>query len=215
MENNIKAVVFDIDGTLSPDISWTKLTLMLGASVPDHLAIYESFKHGQMEYEESKTALLKLWRGDGDVSKKKLENIFNEWDIKPDAKEVFDYLRAKGIRTCLVTGSVDLFAEVIAQRVGADEWYANTVLHWDEDNNLKDYDYERNAGDKKLAQLMEFCEKNSIDVSECIAVGDDANDVELFKATGRGIAVESSTSHLLDSVAWKKVKDLGEIKQIL
>ena len=215
MENTIKAIIFDIDGTLSHDISWTKLTLMLGASVPDHEQIYDDFKNGRMEYEESKKALLKLWRGDGEVTKAKLEKLFNDWELKPDAKEVFDYLKNKGYRTCLVTGSVDLFAEVIARRLGADEYYANTILHWDENNHLHDYTYEIHAGDKKLAQLMEFCKKNSIDPSECVAVGDDTNDTELFKITKRGVAVESPTSQVLDSVAWKKIKALSELKEIL
>lgn len=136
MENNIKAVVFDIDGTLSRDVSWTKLTLLLGASVPDYLKIYEDFKTGKLEYEESKRLLFKLWRGEGDLYRNKLKKIFDNWIIKEDAIPVFSYLKSKGYIICLITGSFDLFAQIIAEKVGADFWYANTILHWDENDVL-------------------------------------------------------------------------------
>lgn len=215
MNDKIRAVVFDIDGTLSPDVSWTKLTLLLGASVPDHIKIYEDFKNGNLEYEESKKALLRLWRGGGEVSKNKLTKIFAEWTLKEDAKHLFEYLRSKGYITCLITGSVSLFAEIISKRLKADAWYANTVLHWDENDHLKDYDYERRAAEKKLEQFVDFCVKNSLEVSQCVAVGDDSNDTELFKMTKHGILVESPTSQVLESIAWKKVKSLSEIEKIL
>lgn len=211
----MKAVVFDIDGTLSPDISWTKLTLLLGASVPDHLKIYEDFKNGNLEYEESKKALLRLWRGDGEVSKKKLREIFSCWTLKEGVVPLFAYLRSKGYITCLITGSVDLFAHVIAEKVGADAWYANTALRWDHNDYLQDYDYERNAAEKKLEQFKNFCEQHSFKPTECVVVGDDANDIELFKASGHGIAVESPTSSVLDEFAWKKIRTLSEVKGIV
>jgi len=215
MDNEIKAVAFDIDGTLSPGISWTKLTFILGSSVENHAQIHKDFKEGKLEYEESKKALLGLWRSQGPITKEKLIDIFNNWEIKPDAKELFDYLHSKNYRTCLITGSFDLFAEIIAKRLGAEAWYANTTLYWDENNNLHDYDYVREANNKKLEQLKEFCRANYLQISECVAVGDDSNDTDLFKATERGILVESPTSYKLESVAWKCIKHLSEIKQIL
>jgi len=215
MGNNIKAVIFDIDGTLSSDISWTKLTLLLGKSVPDHLKIYEDFKTGKLEYEESKRLLLKLWRGEGVLHKNKLQKIFDSWIIKENTIPLFSYLKSKRYITCLITGSVDLFAQTIAGKVGADFWYANTILHWDEDDILQDFDYELNAADKKLEQFENFKKQNSLENSECVVVGDDSNDIELFKITQHGIIVESPTSSVLELFAWKKVKDLIEIKNIL
>lgn len=215
MNKDIKAIVFDIDGTLSDDNSWTKVTMMLGASVQDHAQIYDDFRNGRLEYEESKKALLKLWRGEGPVSRDKLTKIFAGWNLKKDARELFDYLHSKGYLTCLITGGVDLFAQEIAKTLGVKNWYANTVLHWDENNILQGYDYVREADHKKLSQLKKFCEENLISVSECVAVGDDLNDVELFNATGRGILVESTTSHKLEQFSWKKVKELNEIKNII
>ena len=103
-------MVFDIDGTLSPDISWTKITDLLGSSAPDHKRIYDDFKSGRASYEESVRIVLKLWKGGGDLHKSRLEKMFREWNLKNDAIPLFRYLKKKGYTTCLITGSVDLFA---------------------------------------------------------------------------------------------------------
>ena len=211
----IRAVIFDIDGTLSPDISWTKITETLGASVPHHLEIYEQFKTGILSQEEGEQAILKLWRGGGELHKSRLEHMFTEWTLKPDAIPVFQSLKVARVITCLITGSVDLFAEMIAERVKADDWYANAVLAWDERGNLSNINYEIDATAKKLGQFQEFCEKHEFQPTECVVVGDDTNDEALFRTTGRGIAVESLTSSVLDPVAWRKVKTLSEISGIL
>lgn len=121
-KNSIKAVVFDIDGTLSPDISWTKLTLQLGHSVPHHVEIYKKFKSGKLEYNEAKKAMLSLWTASGPLDKSRLEEMFRSWVLKDDAVPIFQYLKSKNYITCLITGSMDLFAQVIAQRVGVDFW---------------------------------------------------------------------------------------------
>lgn len=213
MNRSIKAVVFDIDGTLSPDISWTKITHELGSSVPDHERIYENFKERKLTLEEGQEAMLLLWRGEGGVLRReKLVGILDKWILKNDVIEVFRFLKRMGILTCLITGSIDLFAEIIAKKVDADFWFANTELIWDKNNNLENLIFEPDAGKKKLNQFFEFCSQNNLRPQECLVVGDDSNDIQLFKTTGRGVAVESSTSYVLDDVAWKKISKLKEIK---
>jgi|SRR3989344_8670766 len=211
----IKAVVFDIDGTLSPHVSWTKLTALLGAPVSGLNKIYENLKNGNSRYRESKYALLKLWEDTGKLNKTRLEEIFNNWELKNDAASVADYLRLKGYVICLITGSMDLFAEIIAKKLGVDFWYANAVLHWKENGILEDLSYELNAARKKCEQFAEFCAKQSLLPTECVVVGDSANDLGLFKLSKHGVAVMSPTSSILDSVAWKKVDDLSQLKDIL
>jgi phosphoserine phosphatase len=216
MDQKIKAVIFDIDGTLSEDISWTKITKELGASVPNHENIYEDFKKGNLSLEEGQKAIVTLWRGkDGILNKDRLLEILNHWILKEDAVSIFTYLKEKNFITCLITGSIDLFAEVIAKRVGADFWFANSKLIWDKNGYLENIIYEPNAGDKKVEQFLEFCKINHLKPGECAIVGDDSNDIQLFEMTKNGIAVKSPTSHVLTSVSWRNVSKLDEIRTIL
>ncbi|MDP3948437.1 MAG: HAD-IB family phosphatase [bacterium] len=214
-DSKIKAVVFDIDGTLSPHVSWTKLTALLGAQVSELNKIYDDLKNGKAEYEESKRAVLRLWESGGKLNKVRLKEIFNNWELKPEAGFVIDYLRSKGYIICLITGSMDLYAEIIAKRLGIVFWYANTVLHWKENGELQDLSYELDADKKKCGQFTEFCSKQSLLPTECVVVGDDANDIGLFELSEHGVAVLSPSSSILDSVAWKRINNLSQLKDIL
>ena len=64
-----KAVVFDIDGTLSPEVSWLALTRDLGAPVDQHVQIYNDYKEGLIDYPTSKAQLIGLWRATGNANK--------------------------------------------------------------------------------------------------------------------------------------------------
>ena len=110
---------------------------------------------------------------------------------------------------------MDLFAEIAAKKVGADHWYANTTLIWDKNGNLEDFIYYLKQGEKKLEQFLSFCSEFSVEPVECAVIGDGENDIPLFRKSEHGIAVESPNLHHLDTIAWKKIKELKEIEQML
>src|SRR5574338_496920 len=101
-----KAVVFDIDGTLSPEVSWLALTRDLGASVEEHIRIYKDYKEGQITYEESKHQLIGIWRATGNANKPFFQKLFESWPLNSAAKQVVDHAR-KNHTLCLITGSMD------------------------------------------------------------------------------------------------------------
>jgi phosphoserine phosphatase len=74
-----KAIIFDIDGTLSPEISWLALTRDLGASVDEHIRIYTDLKQGRIDYPESKRQLINLWRATGNANKAFFQKLFENW----------------------------------------------------------------------------------------------------------------------------------------
>lgn len=59
--------------------------------------------------------------------------------------------------------------------------------------------------------LRELSKKYEVPVKQIFFAGDSDNDLEAFKLTGRGIAVEPFPESLRP-VAWKTVKELSEIK---
>ena len=210
----IKAVIFDIDGTISPEISWVALTRDLGASVEEHDMIFKRFLSGDLSYEDSKKQLIEMWNKTGNANKTYITHLFHQWTLYPEASELFSYLHKRQIITCLITGSFDLYAQVFAKRLGVKHFYANTKLLWDEKGNLMDFDYVKNQSEEKVNHLKEFCKTTLLSADECIVVGDDDNDTGIFTLTGKGISVISETSHKLDAVAWKKAQNLEEVKHI-
>jgi phosphoserine phosphatase len=116
----------------------------------------------------------------------------------------------------LITGSVDLYAETIARRLGVADWYANTPLVFNNADNLVDYHYEQDQAAKKLQQLQYFCAKHRLEPRECLAVGDSDNDLELFRATRHGILLtaEGQSDDLRDA-AWREAAHLSDVLSIL
>lgn len=207
-----KAVVFDIDGTLSPEVSWLALTRDLGAPVERHIQIYQDYKNGVIDYPASKTQLIDLWRATGNANKTFFVQLFNAISLDSAAEKVVRSAKVDRI-VCLITGSMDLYAEAVAKKLGVDQWYANTTLHWDVDGNLIDVDYELNQAAKKLEQFGEFCQANNLKMQSCLVVGDGENDELLFEACDRGVLLGGEPK--ARTRAWKRIARLTDFEDIL
>ena len=107
----IKAVIFDIDNTLTSDVSWLKITELLGAPVSAHEDIFEKFSAGKLSYPEAKERLLKLWQATGKADKTEWQRLFADWPLDEAAASLVRYLQTEGYKTAIITGSVDLFAQ--------------------------------------------------------------------------------------------------------
>jgi HAD superfamily phosphoserine phosphatase-like hydrolase len=208
-----KAVIFDIDGTLSPEVSWLSLTRDLGAPVERHIAIYQDYKAGNTDYETSKQALLRLWQSTGNANHDFFHTLFEQLPLDSAAADVVGLLRSH-YELCIITGSMDMYAAIVAQKLDINTWFANTSLHW-ESNQLIDMDYELDQAAKKLEQFLGFCATRGYKPEDCIIVGDGENDLSLFTASGRGVLVGENLSDELRQHSWKVIPSLGELPNLL
>lgn len=214
LRGEVDAVVLDIDGTLHPEVSWLKLTDGLGGSKAEHTEIFDKFKRNIIDYPTAKEQLIKLWRSTGNANKPFIEAMFRSWKLKEDAQDTVDYLK-KFYSVCLISGSVDLFVEVVADRLGIIDWYANTELIWDEKGNLIDFNYYRDQAAKKLEHFEEYMRSRNLDKKRCVVVGNGDSDISLFRELRYGIAVNTDLHPEVRGLAYKTVSRLKEIRTIL
>lgn len=210
----IQAVVYDIDNTLTNDVSWLKVTELLGASVTRHQDIFDRFLKHELPYSEAKRQLIELWQSTGKANKRHWQMLFDAWPLADGAAELVQYTHDQGYQTALITGSLDLFAAAIAKKLHVPHYYANTELLWDESGYLIDFNYVRDQAAQKLTHLKEFIDRAGIPIENCVAIGDGDNDIEIFKATGRGIALGSGNPSLL-AVSWLRSDDLFSVVPLL
>jgi HAD superfamily phosphoserine phosphatase-like hydrolase len=213
--NELKAVIFDIDGTLTEEVSWTGLTRAMGGSAERHMKIFHDYLNEVIDYPESKRQLLGLWQATGNANLSFMKQLFANWRLRQDSADTIDWLSQKGYEVGLITGSFNVYAEAVASQLAIGNYYANTELIFDSAGKLIDYHYYRDQAQKKLAQLHAFCDKFHIDAGACVAVGDADNDLDLFRTTGHGILLGDSTNAVLIKASWKRIRALSEIKALL
>lgn len=210
----IKAIIFDIDGTLSSDVSWLKLTEGLSASVEKHQRIFDRYLKDEIPYKKAKWDLVRLWQNSGNANKQYMTQMFNSWKLKEDAHEVISYLRNK-YRIVLISGSLDLYVKTVADKLGVNTWYANSKIDWDKNGNLTNFHYFRNQSLKKLVQFRHFKKKTNLRNKDFAVVGDGDTDLLLFKRIKMSILVKKEKPHPeLEPHAYKIIEELSELKKI-
>jgi len=216
MPNKYKAVIFDIDGTLTTTNSWVEITKALGADSQKHDQIYLARKAGALNLEDSRKLLLELWQNTKNANQTFLRSSLSNTKLRPEAKKLFEYLHQNGYTTCLITGSNNLFAQEIANKLGTKHYYANAEFKFDQNGQLIHYDYNIDQGAKKLEQLQDFCAKQKIKLEDCVAVGDGANDIEMMKNVGLPIAIKTEyEDQEIEKYTKHTIKNLEEIYAIL
>jgi len=214
MNSKIDTIILDVDGTLSEDISWFKLTQGLGVSVEKHTETFNQMKQGQLTYLEAKKQLIELWQSSGNAKKNYMKRMFESWKLKDGARDIVTYLK-KHYRVCIISGAVDLYVQTIAEKLTVSDWYANTQLVWDNDGNLIDFCYFADQAQKKLEQFRDYVRQNKLNVTKCAVVGDGDSDLSLFKELKYGIAINIEPNPELEKLAHRKIRLLSDLKEIL
>ncbi|MBM3209132.1 HAD-IB family phosphatase [Candidatus Shapirobacteria bacterium] len=213
-ESKIKLICFDVDGTLVDGISWLFLTRGLGCSSEEHIGIFNRAKCGEITFAEGERMLTRMYRDSGNATRVFIENLFARVRPRPEAKQLVSYLKKKGYLVYLISGAIDIYVRAIAKRLGADGYFANSSFDFDKSGVLEKIHYRDNQGEVKVEQLKQLIKARGIRMNEVVFVGDSENDIEIFEATKKGIAVSWASDNLKE-VAWKIINSLGEIKKFL
>jgi phosphoserine phosphatase len=116
-----------------------------------------------------------------------LEKTWQQVRLTPGARELVATMRAKGALTALVSGGFTFFTGKVAAELGFDLHRSNVLL--DDGTVLTgqvaDPILDR---DSKLAALHELATQRRVKLHATLAVGDGANDLDMIKAAGLGVA---------------------------
>ena len=116
-----------------------------------------------------------------------LDATLAETRLMPGALDLVRTMRAHGAYTALVSGGFTWFTSRIAAQCGFDTHRANTLL--DDGQALTgEVGTPILDRDAKLATLRDLAAAHGISLSDCLAVGDGANDLAMIQAAGLGVA---------------------------
>lgn len=182
--DGIGLLVMDMDSTLISIECIDEIADMQGLK-PQVAAITESAMRGEIEFAESLRRRVKLLAG---LPESALQRVYDErLQLNPGAQTLVDGLKARGIKTLLVSGGFTFFTERLKQRVGLDYAQANVLEIID--GKLTG----RVLGDvldakAKADWLVRIRDELGLSAEQTVAVGDGANDLQMMAAAGIGIA---------------------------
>jgi phosphoserine phosphatase len=169
---------------------------MIGQECIDELADYAGLKahvakiteramRGEIEFEPALRERVALLKGlpvsvVDEVLQKRITPT-------PGGRELVATMRAHGAYTCLISGGFTLFTGAVAKMLGFQEHRANELIVQDGKltGEVKEPILGRAA---KLATLIELRESFDLDDIDTLAVGDGANDLDMIRAAGLGVA---------------------------
>ena len=205
----IKLVVFDLDNVIIDGEAIDEIGKL--ANVEDEIAeITEKAMQGEIDFETSIKDRVKLLEG---TSIEEIEKVADELPLMPGAEETIKALKEKDLDVAIISGSFDVVAEKVKDKLGVDAVYTNSFSV--EDGKLTGEVTGPLVSGSKLDVLKDHVEKAEITLDDVVAVGDGANDISMIEIAGCGIAfnAKDSVKEIADIVVEEKdlTKVLDEI----
>jgi phosphoserine phosphatase len=177
-----KLIAFDMDGTILEVEAIDEIAKRAG--VQDKVAeLTRRAMNGEIDFEYALRERVRLMKG---LPVEVVEGVAEKLPISKGAKEVIKTLKSMGFITVLITGGFDIVARKVAERLGFDYWFANKLGV--EGGKLNgEVEVLVSGGESKLEILKRVAEAHGIDLEECVAVGDGANDLLVLERVGLGI----------------------------
>ena len=205
----IKLVVFDLDNVIIDGEAIDEIGKLANVE-EDIAAITEKAMQGEIDFETSIKDRVQLLEG---TSIEDIEKVADELPLMEGASETIACLKDKDVDVAIISGSFDLVAEKVKEKLGIDSCYTNSFTV--EDGKLTGEVTGPLVSGTKLDVLKDHVEEAGLTLEEVVAVGDGANDISMIESAGCGIAfnAKDSVKEIADVVVDEKdlTKVLDEI----
>ncbi len=178
-----RLVVMDVDSTLIQEEVINLLAREAG--VEDEVSVITaSAMAGEIDFESSLRDRVALLKG---LDQAALQRVSQKITVTPGARTFIRTLKRLGMKTAIVSAGFTRFADALAADLGLDFSLSNTL-------DVKDgmltggLAGELVDGARKATFLKQIAESEKIPLSQVVAVGDGANDLDMLAVAGLGIA---------------------------
>ncbi|NIH82055.1 phosphoserine phosphatase SerB [Amycolatopsis viridis] len=178
-----RLIVFDVDSTLIQGEVIEMLAAHAGVE-PRVREITEAAMRGELNFTESLERRVGLLAG---LPESVLDEVGEAIQLTPGARTTVRTLKRLGFRCGVVSGGFSRIIRPIADELGLDFVAANEleVVGGKLTGRVVGEIIDR-AG--KATALRRFADHYGIPLVQCVAVGDGANDIDMLKAAGMGVA---------------------------
>lgn len=180
---NKRLVVLDVDQTLIQDEIIDLLAEEAGVG-DDVAALTADAMAGDLDFETSLERRVALLKG---LDAAALDRARSRVRLTPGAATFVRTLRRLGMTVAVISGGFSFFTDPLAEDLGIDHSFANTL-------ELRDGLLTGRLvgpvidGPRKARLLQQLAAGEGIPIEQTVAVGDGANDLDMLRAAGLGIA---------------------------
>jgi phosphoserine phosphatase len=178
-----RLVVMDVDSTLIRNEVIDLLAEEAGCS-DQVAAITERAMRGELDFEGSLRERVRLLKG---LDEQAIERVGERIRLTPGARTFVRTLKRLGYAVAVVSGGFTAFTDRLREQLDLDHAHANILeiidgrLTGELDGPIVD-----RAG--KASLLAEIAAAERVPLSQTVAIGDGANDLDMLAAAGMGIA---------------------------
>jgi phosphoserine phosphatase len=176
-------LIADMDSTIVQGETLDELANFAG--IGDKIAaITRRAMNGELDFKAALRERVAMLKG---LDLNALEQAWQQVRLTPGARELVATMRARGALTALVSGGFTFFTGRVAAQLGFHEHRSNILL--DDGSALTGQVGEPILDrDSKLAALNELAAQRGVKLQATLAVGDGANDLDMLRAAGLGVA---------------------------
>jgi phosphoserine phosphatase len=173
----------DMDSTIVTGETLDELAAFAGIGEPI-AAITRRAMNGELDFKAALRERVSMLKG---LKIDALEKAWERIHVTPGAQELVATMRARGALTALVSGGFSFFTGKVAAQLGFEVHRSNVLL--DDGATLTGMVREPILDrDAKLLALHELAAQRGLKRSATLAVGDGANDLDMIREAGLGVA---------------------------
>ena len=178
-----RLVMLDMDSTLIVQEVIDLLAAKAGVA-EEVSAITQKAMAGEMDFAQSLQARVSLLAG---LNESMLLEVRSEITLTQGAEKLIQTLHLKGHKVGVVSGGFIDVIEPILKELKIDFYRANKlqILNGKLTGKLEGEIIDRAA---KLKALVEFAKNEGVQMSQTVAIGDGANDLDMIESAGLGVA---------------------------
>ena len=199
-----RLLISDMDSTIIGQECVDELADFAGLKA-EVSAITERAMRGELDFAGALTQRVAMLKG---LALSALERCHTERvRLNPGARELVATMKAHGARAVLVSGGFRYFTSRVAKMAGFDTDRANTLL--DDGTTLTGAVGQPILGrEAKLAALLEETAALGTTANDAVALGDGANDLDMIRAAGLGVAYKAKPIVAAETLARIQHTDL-------
>lgn len=207
----VRLAVFDTDSTFINQEVIDEIAAYAGVK-KEVAEITERAMRGELDFNEALRERVLLLKGLSDAVLPEIRRT--KLSFTQGAPEFVNFLHRRGAATYLLSGGFSFFTSAFRQELGLTGEFANELEIVDGRLTGKTLGAIVNR-ERKAAILKDLAAKHNVPLAETIAVGDGANDIDMAKTSGLGIAFCAKPALLKETFAALFERDLRLIEHLI